>query len=125
MRTSYVLPAGIEGTVGSNWIRVIGDVSDESTCKQSCQEDALCSVYTYHPVNSKSSPETCFLLSALGSPVKECKDDECVTGLPDCQASAPICNYLDDGEIVEGGVKVEGGGRKISSFSGWESALIQ
>merc|ERR1719322_2236728 len=79
--------AGIEGTLGSNVISVVDNVSDESTCKQSCQENARCSVYTYRPANSG----TCFLLSSIGSPVKECADGTCVTGLPDCQASAPIC----------------------------------
>ena len=105
--------APIEGTLGANLISVIGDVSDETTCKQRCLEEGPCSVYTYHRANSTSSPETCFLLTAVGSPVKECGDSTCVTGLPDCQVSSPICSYLDDdGVIMEGGVKVTGGGEK-------------
>ena len=112
MWTSHVdgSSVAIEGTLGTNLISVIGDISDESTCKQSCQEDDLCSVYTYHRVNSTSSPETCFLLSAIGSPVKECMDNTCATGLPDCQATSPICKYLDldEGVIVEGALKIEG-----------------
>ena len=99
--------APIEGTVGANLISVIGDVSDESTCKQMCQEEAPCSVYTYHWANSTSSPKTCFLLTNIGSPVRECADNSCATGLPDCEGSAPICSYLDDGgTIQEGGVNV-------------------
>ena len=104
------LLAAIEGTLGTNLISVIGDISDESACKQHCQEDDICSVYTYHRVNSTSSPETCFLLSAIGSPVKECMDNTCATGLPECQASATICSYLDldEGVLVEGALRIEG-----------------
>ena len=81
--------APIEGSLGTNLITVIGDVSDEPTCKQSCQEEALCSAYTYHWANSTSSPKICYLLTTVGSPVRECADNTCATGLPDCDARAP------------------------------------
>jgi hypothetical protein len=109
--------APIEGTLGANLISVIGDVSDESTCKQRCLEEGTCSVYSYYWANSTSSPETCFLLTNVGSPVRECADSTCVTGLPDCEGSDPICSYLDDdGVIMEGGVKITGVGEKKISF---------
>ena len=110
MGISAELPNGtcsapIEGTLGKNLISEINDISEELTCKQRCQEEELCSLYTYQRANSTTSPETCYLLRTIGSPVEECADETCATGVPDC-TGAPTCAYLVDGVIMEQGVKV-------------------
>ena len=105
--------APVEGTLGSNLISTINAVSDELTCKQSCLEEPSCRIYTYHRANSTYSPDTCFLLSAIASPVGECADETCLTALPDCLLSAPVCAYLDDGVLMERGVLVTEGEKSI------------
>ena len=48
--------APIEGTLGSNIINVIEDVSDQETCDKLCQDEEECLVYTYHPASNPTSP---------------------------------------------------------------------
>ena len=92
--------APVEGSiVGSNLVSTIDNVPDELTCQQRCLEFFNCTVYTYHRANSTFFPETCHLLTHLKSPVKECLEDTCRTGLQDC-SDPPICSYLLDGEMV-------------------------
>ena len=100
--------APFEGTLGTNVISEINGVSEELTCKQMCQEEDLCSLYTYRRANSTSSPETCYLLSSIGSPVAECADETCATGVPDCSGDSSFCAYLQDGVIMQQGVKLTG-----------------
>ena len=87
--------AQIEGPLGSNLISVIDGVSDEETCDKLCQDEQMCMVYTYHPANNPTLSETCYLLTALGEPIRECEGDTCVSGLPNCEGS--ICAFLEGG----------------------------
>ena len=48
--------APVEGTMGSNMINVIDEVSDKETCDKLCQDEEGCLVYTYHPANNPTSP---------------------------------------------------------------------
>ena len=81
--------------MGSNLISVIDGVSDEETCDKLCQDEQMCMVYTYHPANNPTLSETCYLLTALGEPIRECEGDTCVSGLPNCEGS--ICAFLEGG----------------------------
>ena len=89
--------APIEGTLGSNLINVIDDVSDKETCDKLCQDEEICSVYTYHPANNPTFPETCYLLTEIQEPVRECMGDTCETGLPDCEGN--VCAFIVDGAM--------------------------
>ena len=104
--------APVEGSLGSNLVNIIDDISEELTCKLSCVEDPSCSVYTHHGANSTFSPETCFLLSGIAAPVRECVDDTCRTGLPDCPGFS-ICAYLEDGVVMKQGVMIKEGEKNI------------
>ena len=106
----------IEGTLGDNLLNVIGGVSDEETCDRLCQEEDGCSVYTYHPAVNPTFPETCYLLTALQDPVRECEGDPgnttCVTGLPNCEGS--LCTFLEGGNMFPNGIlATEEGERQI------------
>ena len=104
--------APVEGSLSSNLVNIVSDIPDDLTCKQSCAEDPSCSVYTYHRANSTFSPETCFLLSDLAAPLRECVDDTCRTGLPNC-TDFSICAYLDEeGFILEEGVMITNGSER-------------
>ena len=47
------------------------DVADEQVCSSSCQENALCEVYTYYRANSTLFPSTCYLLSGFKEPIRD------------------------------------------------------
>ena len=96
--------APIEGTLGANLVAVIDNVGSEEECDSSCQLEEQCAVYTFRRGNDSTYPNTCFLLSALGEPVRECEDATCVTGLPNCKGS--ICAYVEGGIMFPQGMLV-------------------
>ena len=104
--------APIEGTLGGNLVSVIDNVESEVMCDLSCRQEEQCAVYTFHRSNDTTYANTCFLLSALGEPIRECEADTCVTGLPNCEGG--ICKYLDEGVMLPQGVLVTEGERNIS-----------
>lgn len=89
--------------VGANFIDSIYNVADEKTCDELCQDEQNCTVYTYYPNNGD---QTCFLLTHLENPVNECFDNNCVTGLPNCEGS--ICAFVKYGEMFPQGILVTG-----------------
>ena len=89
---------------------MIGDVLDEGTCDKLCQDEETCSVYTYHPANNPTLPETCYLLTTIQGPIRECEGDTCVTGLPNCEGN--VCAYVDEGMMLPQGVLITDGGEK-------------
>ena len=96
--------APIEGTLGANLVAVIDNVDSEEECDSSCVLEAGCALYTHHRNNDSTYPNTCFLLSALGEPVRECEDATCVTGLPNCEGS--VCAFIVGGIMFPQGVLV-------------------
>ena len=92
--------AAIEGTLGTNLISVIGEVADEAKCQQLCREEVLCAVYTY-----QGPLQTCYLLTGVEGPVRECADGSCFTGPPSCGGGS-YCALVDSGTPTEGGVAV-------------------
>ena len=72
--------APIEGKIGLNNISTTLNVKSEEQCHSSCILEPRCEVYTYHSGFSLTNPNTCYLLSALEGPFKECEEDACVTG---------------------------------------------
>ena len=68
-------------------------------------------MYTYHPANNPTLPETCYLLTALGEPIRECEEDTCVSGLPNCEGS--ICAFLEGGVMYPQGISVTGEEKNI------------
>ena len=99
--------APVEGSLGSNLISVIDDVSEKEHCIESCRSEELCSMYTFHTANSSTYPSTCFLLSAIGEPIMPCQEDSCQTGFPNCDVD--LCTFLDGGYVSPQGVLVTGG----------------
>ena len=65
----------MEGSLGSNLISVFDDVHEKESCIESCREDDLCHMYTFHTANSSTYPSTCFLLSDIGQPIMPCQED--------------------------------------------------
>ena len=104
--------APVEGAMGDNIVGVIDDVGDGTICEDSCKMEEACAIFTYHRPNSSLFPSTCFLLTALEEPIIPCDGDTCVTGLPDC-LGMPICAYLEDGVIMQQGVKATEGEKNI------------
>ena len=60
--------APIEGPIESNLIGAIDSVPDEETCDVLCQDEETCGVYTFYPAGPAG---TCYLLTALGEPIRE------------------------------------------------------
>ena len=86
-------------------------MSDEATCDQLCQDEQMCEVYTYHTANKPTLPETCYLLTSLGEPIRECEGDTCVSGLPNCEGS--ICAFMEGGVKYPEGILVTGEDKNI------------
>ena len=103
--------APIEGTLGSNLIRVVEDIFDKETCDKLCQDEETCSVYTYHSASNPASPETCYLLTAIREPVSECLGGTCETGLPNCEGK--VCAFVVDGAMFPMGVKMTEGEKDV------------
>ena len=87
--------APIEGLIGDNLIRVIGDIYEENSCVAECQAEDACLFYTYHPENSTVYKSTCFLLSFVSEPITYCDNNTCSTGNSNCQDDN-ICGYIAD-----------------------------
>ena len=98
--------------MGTNLISVIGEVSDEGKCQQLCQGDDLCSVYTYHQ-ESAAPPQTCYLLTSVEAPVRECADDSCATGPPSCKGDS-YCAFLDYGTASDGVMVTKDADREVT-----------
>ena len=94
--------APINGAVvGQNFIDSIYNVADAEACDKLCQDEQNCTVYTY------IGNQTCYLLTHLESPINECYDNDCVTGLPNCEGS--ICAFIGpSGEMFPRGILVTG-----------------
>ena len=99
--------APINGAVvGQNFIDSIYNVADAEACDKLCQDEQNCTVYTYYPNNGD---QRCFLLTHLESPISDvgCYDNDCVTGLPNCEGS--ICTFIGPfGEMFPRGILVTG-----------------
>ena len=71
-------------------------------------------MYTYHPAINPTFPETCYLLSDLQEPIRECEGDQgnttCVTSLPNCEGS--LCTFLQNEMMFPNGILVTGEGEK-------------
>ena len=103
--------AAIEGPLSTNLITVIDNVDSEEECDSSCVLEAQCTVYTFHRSNDSTYPRTCFLLTELGLPIRECEGETCVTGLPNCEGS--ICAFIEKGLMFPQGVIVTEGEKDI------------
>ena len=93
----------IGAVVGQNFIDSIYNVINTETCDKLCQDEQNCTVYTY------VGNQTCFLLTHLESPISDvgCYDNDCVTGLPNCEGS--ICTFIGaSGEMFPHGILVTG-----------------
>ena len=99
-----ICSASIQGPLSSNLITVIDNVDSEEECDSSCVLEDQCAVYTFYRSNDSTYPSTCFLLTELGLPIRECEGETCVTGLPNCEGS--ICAFLDGAVTYPQGILV-------------------
>ena len=91
--------APVEGVLGDNIIKIVDDVENERICEANCQMEEACEIYTFHLPNSSFFPSSCFLLTALGEPIRPCEDSgTCVSGTPGCDGT--LCTYLEDGYMA-------------------------
>ena len=97
--------APIEGPIESNLISEIDNVS-KGTCDTLCQDEETCGVYTYYPAGTLLPDGTCYLLTALGEPIRECEENSCVSGLPNCEGS--ICAFIEGGVMFPEGILMTG-----------------
>ena len=73
----------------SNFVDLIGSVSDEYACKELCSDNSQCTVYTFYDSQDPVQPNVCVLLndSGLRGPVVPC--DHCVSGAGLCHVNQP------------------------------------
>ena len=74
----------------NNFVDLIGGVESERDCKIHCVSDSKCELYTFYNNSDPINPNTCFLLSNVGSiglqnPVKPC--EHCVSGPSQCETN--------------------------------------
>merc|ERR1719367_69195 len=68
-----------------NFVNLVPGVKDEFACKSLCLNESRCDLYTYYGSGDPVQPETCFLLTGLGSTVSSC--ESCHTGPGQCRVN--------------------------------------
>ena len=86
----------------SNFVDLLGSVSDEFACKEHCKDNSLCAVYTFYDSEDPVQPNVCILLTSSGlqAPVAAC--EHCVTGAALCNVNQPCqAAVLTNGRMTQ------------------------